>query len=153
MAPFSPGFPGWGLCGWAFSILFFFLVLAETSKAAESFELEMNYQLPDAQVITIGNQRFRGSVVLFKPNLIDKESEGIHTATYNFIRKCDVDIRKDPHYLDHRSSEHHDFLDNSCAEHDHSCDRSGWHLCVRLPPFLSFFLSSRRVDAHALSLL
>ena len=33
--------------------------------------------------------------VLFKPNLIGLESEGIHKLTYDSIMKCDVDIRRD----------------------------------------------------------
>jgi len=98
MASFSPGFSVCGLCGWAFFVLFFFLVqvfLEDMSLAAESFELEKNCQLPDDQVITIGNERFCCPEVLFKHNLIDKESQGIHTTTFNFIGKCDVYIHKD----------------------------------------------------------
>merc|ERR1711994_796457 len=47
------------------------------------------------QVITIGAERFRCPEVLFKPSFIGKESDGIHTTTYDSIMKCDVDIRKD----------------------------------------------------------
>merc|ERR1719499_1359432 len=46
-------------------------------------------------VLTIGNERFRAPEVLFKPNFIGMEQEGVHTLTFNSIMKCDVDIRKD----------------------------------------------------------
>ena len=52
-------------------------------------------ELPDGQVITIGNERFRCPEVMFKPSLIGLEQDGIHTTTYNTIMKCDVEIRKD----------------------------------------------------------
>merc|ERR1712007_36358 len=53
------------------------------------------YELPDGRKIKIGNQRFRCPEVLFDPNIIGKEADGVHLTTYNTIMKCDVDIRKD----------------------------------------------------------
>jgi len=67
----------------------------ELNKAKQSTELEKNYELPDGQVITVGNERFRCPEVLFKPNFIGREFAGIHQTTYDSIMKCDVDIRKD----------------------------------------------------------
>ena len=54
-----------------------------------------SYELPDGQVITIGNERFRCPEALFQPSFLGMESAGIHETTYNSIMKCDVDIRKD----------------------------------------------------------
>ena len=54
-----------------------------------------SYELPDGQVITIGNERFRCPEAMFQPAFLGMESAGIHETTYNSIMKCDVDIRKD----------------------------------------------------------
>merc|ERR1712174_19594 len=67
----------------------------ELKKAETSSDIEKNYELPDGQVITVGAERFRCSEVLFQPNFIGKESEGIHKLAYDSIMKCDVDIRRD----------------------------------------------------------
>jgi len=68
---------------------------AELTTADTSQDVEKQYELPDGQVITVGAERFRACEPLFKPNLIGKESDGIHKLTYDSIQKCDVDIRRD----------------------------------------------------------
>jgi len=67
----------------------------ELADADQSSDLEKDYELPDGNIITIGNERFRCPEVLFRPNLIGNEQEGIHQLTFQSIMKCDVDIRKD----------------------------------------------------------
>merc|ERR1712217_704945 len=56
---------------------------------------EKTYGLPDGNIITICDERFRCPEVLFQPSFIGKEASGIHDTTFQSINKCDIDIRKD----------------------------------------------------------
>merc|ERR1712046_498957 len=67
----------------------------EMKEAADSSDKEKTYELPDGNIITVGNERFRCPEALFQPSFIGKEASGIHDTTFQSIMKCDVDIRKD----------------------------------------------------------
>ncbi|KAF7285219.1 actin, cytoplasmic [Rhynchophorus ferrugineus] len=66
------------------------LALSTTSSC-----FEKSYELPDGQVITLGNERFRCPEAMFQPSLLGMETPGIAETTYNSIMRSDMDIRKD----------------------------------------------------------
>ena len=65
------------------------------ASAASSSDLDKTYTLPDGQLITLGNERFRCPEALFQPSFLGLESRGLHEMTFNSIMKCDIDIRRD----------------------------------------------------------
>ncbi|MPC40795.1 Actin, alpha skeletal muscle [Portunus trituberculatus] len=65
----------------------------EISKT--SLTLEKAYELPDGQVITVGNERFRCPEAVFQPSFLGMECVGLHELVHQSIMRCDIDIRKD----------------------------------------------------------
>merc|ERR1712137_961080 len=67
----------------------------EMSKADTSSDIEKNYELPDGQIVTVGNERFRCPESMFRPAFLGMEVVGIHEGCFNSIMKSDIDLRKD----------------------------------------------------------
>merc|ERR1712136_77628 len=67
----------------------------EMATAASSSSIEKSYELPDGQICTVGNERFRCPESMFRPSFLGMEVVGIHEGCFNGIMKCDIDIRKD----------------------------------------------------------
>jgi actin len=61
--------------------------------AASPAAFERSYELPDGQVITIGNECFRVAEVLFAPFMLGFEAEGIHELVFGAILACDHDLQ------------------------------------------------------------
>lgn len=95
-------------CGHSFDIAEYDIVRnVKESKCyvAQDFEREINsshwsnladtsYILPDGQLISIGDERFKCPEALFQPSLLNQESIGIHEQTLHSIMRCDADIHK-----------------------------------------------------------
>merc|ERR1712096_510926 len=67
----------------------------EMATAASSSSIEKSYELPDGQIVTVGNERFRCPESMFRPAFLGMEVVGIHEGCFNSIMKSDIDLRKD----------------------------------------------------------
>ncbi|KAG5449695.1 Actin, cytoplasmic [Clonorchis sinensis] len=68
---------------------------AEMLDAPNLPHMEQTYRLPDGQVITLGNGRFRCPEVLFQPSMIGREMPGIHETLFISVMKSELDLRRD----------------------------------------------------------
>ena len=55
-------------------------------------ELEKQFELPDGQIITLGNERFRATEPLFQPFFLDFSGQSISNSIFNSIWKNDGDL-------------------------------------------------------------
>lgn len=68
---------------------------AEMKEFQDQPEKQTEYELPDGQVIKFGNQQIRVPEVLFKPQMLGKDFQGIHHTSYRCVQKCDIDVRRE----------------------------------------------------------
>merc|ERR1712087_909454 len=61
---------------------------SEIKRAETTDDVQKHYELPDGQIITVGPERFRCAELLFRPNLIEHHSQGIHRMIYESMKAC-----------------------------------------------------------------
>ena len=60
-----------------------------------SSHFDRSYELPDGQVISVGDSKFKAPEILFNPSLANLDQNGIAGLCYDSMMTCDVDIRKE----------------------------------------------------------
>lgn len=69
--------------------------LATSPHKEETTDTEKaQYTLPDGSTLEIGPARYRAPELLFRPDLIGEEYEGIHEVLTFAIQKSDMDLRR-----------------------------------------------------------
>ncbi|XP_054762987.2 uncharacterized protein LOC129269505 [Lytechinus pictus] len=67
---------------------------SEMERAQRDASQEAHYELPDGEIVTIGNERFRCPEALFRPTLVGMENVGVQHYLYGSVAACDIDIRR-----------------------------------------------------------
>jgi len=73
---------------------------SELRDASRNEHLNKSYELPDGEVITLGQERFKCCEPLFSSkdeplSFSSEPHDGLHTMAYKSIQSCDDDIQKD----------------------------------------------------------
>uniref|UniRef100_A0A8B9PDH4 Actin like 7A n=1 Tax=Apteryx owenii TaxID=8824 RepID=A0A8B9PDH4_APTOW len=55
---------------------------------------QINYELPDGHLITIGKERFLCAEALFNPALLCSQEPGLSQLTMTYLEKCDADLKR-----------------------------------------------------------
>lgn len=63
-------------------------------KEEEQALPDVNYKLPDGQVIALGRERFRAPEILFHPDIIGSECLGVHDCLVTAVMRSDMDMRR-----------------------------------------------------------
>ncbi|KAJ3396824.1 Actin-2 [Lobulomyces angularis] len=71
-----------------------YIALNPSKEEKESSSKEVDFVLPDGNVIKLGAERFRAPEILFNPEIIGLEYPGIHQVVVDSINKADLDLRK-----------------------------------------------------------
>jgi len=67
----------------------------ELKKKDSGLSSRAYYDMPDGSTLSFESERFKCPEVLFSPNIIGKQYEGIHTICNDTIKNLDIDIRKE----------------------------------------------------------
>ncbi|XP_027895755.1 uncharacterized protein LOC114158457 isoform X1 [Xiphophorus couchianus] len=55
---------------------------------------EVQYTMPDGQIVTMGTERFRAAEILFNPEMIGRDHPGMHESIFKSILRSDIDLRR-----------------------------------------------------------
>lgn len=56
---------------------------------------QRSYELPDGQILNLGNELFYVPEAIFKPHLLGIEDQGVHLAAYNAVEKSDRNLQSE----------------------------------------------------------